>query len=121
MEIKEFKKILDKFVDENCIVPGCKECHQQGHSVVIDGGDVKELFERIINNRIPVESSNIDFVSYNEEKAELSVWFKNRQNEVHYIYSKVPVTVFGELMEATSHGKYFQSKIRNVFSVEKIE
>ncbi len=74
-----------------------------------------------VKERIKVESSNLEYVSYNQEKQELTVYFKNRKAEEHYIYSKVPVTVFGELMQAESKGKYFQKSIRNVFQVEKIE
>ncbi len=113
MLYEEFKEKLDLFVDESCIVPGCKECHEMTHSVVIDGEkSLKELFERIINNRIAVISSNLEFISYSEPKAELSVWFKSRKNEVHYVYSHVTVITFDELMKAESKGKYFIEKIK---------
>lgn len=86
--------------------------------------EVKELKKElglVEDNRIKVESSNLDFVYYDEKEEELIIWFKNRVREVHYVYSKVPVTVFGELMKAESKGKFFQKEIRNKFDVEKID
>ncbi len=113
MKQEEFKEILDKFVDENCTVPNCRECNELSHSVVIDGEkSLKELFERIINNRIPVISSNLEFISYDEPKAELSVWFKSRKNEEYYVYSNVSVITFSELMKAESKGKYFIANVK---------
>ena len=114
--------MIEEFVSENCEVNNCQSCHELGHSVVIEGEKpLKELFERIINNRISVVSSNLEFISYDEPKAELSVWFKSRKNEEHYVYSKVTVITFNDLMKAESKGRYFQKSIRNVFQVIKVE
>lgn len=123
MKLDEFKEKLDKFVDENCIVPDCKECHELCHSVMIEEGKaIEELFERIINNRIKLESSNLDLVAFDEETQELTIWFKNRKSEgQRYLYSKVPVTVFGELMGSESKGKFFGKRIRNIYEVKKID
>ena len=62
--------------------------------------------------RIKVESSNLEYVSYNEAKQELTVWFKNRKAEEHYIYSNVGPVAFNNLINAESKGKYFISKIK---------
>ena len=78
-----------------------------------------EQLKAIASGRVKVVSSNIDFLSYSEQKAELSVWFKSRKNEEHYIYSNVSVITFGELMEAESKGGYFSKKIKgNQFKKE---
>ncbi len=123
MKYEEFKEKLNKFVDENCVVPDCKECHELCHSVVIEEGKaIEELFERVINNRIKLISSNLAFCSYSEEKQELTIWFKNRKSEgQRYIYKSVPITVFGELMSSKSKGEFFSSKIRNMYEVKKID
>ncbi len=75
----------------------------------------------LVDNRIKLESSNLDYAAYSEKEQELTIWFKNRKSETRYVYSKVPVTVFGELMKSESKGKFFQSSIRNIYAVEKID
>ncbi len=70
--------------------------------------------------RIEVKSSNLEFVNYDENKEELTVWFKRRKEEEHYIYSNVSVIVFAELIKASSIGKFFIKNIKgNTFRVEK--
>ncbi len=119
MEPKEFEDMICEFVQENYEITGCRSCHETGNSEItpVDlkgswGTAVKELFEKLIVNRIKVKSSNIDFVSYSEEKQELSVWFKSRNAEEHYVYSNVSVTTFGELMDTESKGGYFAKNIK---------
>ncbi len=128
MERKEFMEIISEFVQENFEITGCRACYESGNSEITEVDHkgsysiaINELYNRILNNRIPVVSSNLEFLSYSEPKQELTVWFKNRKAEEHYIYSGVPVTVFGELMAAKSKGSYFSSKVRNLFQVEKKE
>ncbi len=118
MKKEEFDDIIEEFVSENFCAEGCRSCSEQGTPIVPDDFNgsyekaTKELFERIINNRIKVESSNIDYVSYSEQKEELSVWFKSRKAEEHYIYSHVSVITFNDLIKAESKGKYFMANIK---------
>lgn len=71
--------------------------------------------------RINLTSSNIHSIDYSDEKQELKVWFNNRKEDEHYLYSEVPPKVFGELMLAPSKGKYFFSSIKGKFEFEKVE
>ena len=118
MKQEKFNEIIEEFVSENFCADGCRSCSEQGTAIVPDEFNgsyeksLKELFERIINNRIAVESSNLEFLSYNEPKAELSVWFKSRKSEEHYVYKHVDVIQFDRLMKAESKGKYFIANIK---------
>ncbi len=128
MEIKEFEEIVCEFVQENFEVTGCRECHETGNGEIVNQDytgswekALEELFERVFNNRIKVESSNLEYVSYNESKEELSIWFKSRKAEEYYVYSKFPVTVFSELIDSKSKGVFFQKSIRNIYDVDKVD
>lgn len=67
--------------------------------------------------RIPVVSSNLRSVGYDPQTQTLEIEF--RQNTV-YQYYKVPETVFQELMNAPSHGKYFSKWIKKTYSYRRI-
>ncbi len=67
--------------------------------------------------RQPVKSSHLKSVGYNEETEELEVEFQS--GEV-YRYLKVPPVVYEELLSAESKGKYFNSRIRGMYQVEKL-
>ncbi len=110
MKLDEFKGLIKEFVEET---------YEAIDSIGNVDKSIEELFERVVNKRIPVISSNLSFVAYNEEKQELSVWFKSRKAEEHYIYKNVSVVTFGELMKAESKGKYFIQHIKGN-SFEKI-
>ena len=47
--------------------------------------------------RIKLESSNLDEIEYSSDTKELSIWFKNRKEDEHYVYLEVPSEVFGQL------------------------
>ena len=59
---------------------------------------------------IPVISSNIESIGYDEGVGSLYVKFK--QGKV-YEYEKVPSYIYDELMAAESVGKYFNQVIKN--------
>jgi len=65
--------------------------------------------------RIPVSSSNLASVGY--EEGVLEVAFKSGSV---YQYSGVPESVYKALMSAPSHGKYFVAYIRNNYSYRQI-
>jgi len=72
--------------------------------------------------KISVKSKNLEFISYNQSKLELSVWFLNKKSDTeHYVYEGVEPDVFGELMLADSKGKYFFKNIKNVYEFRKVE
>lgn len=68
----------------------------------------KNKASRIDIEHIRVKSSNIYSVGYDLAKRILQVRFTNGS---FYQYCEVPNFVYNELMQATSKGKYFNSKI----------
>lgn len=60
--------------------------------------------------RIPVESSDLKSVGYEEETSLLEVEFLS---DTVYQYSRVPKSVYLELMSAPSHGRYFARNIKD--------
>lgn len=67
---------------------------------------------------IPVESSNLESVGYDEINKQLYVRFLKGGL---YFYSNVPVTIYSALMNASSHGEYFSRYIRNDYPTQRVE
>jgi len=67
--------------------------------------------------RIPVDSSNIGSVGYDEDEEMLEVEFLNG---TIYEYEGVPREVYEELMRASSHGSYFYWSIRMEYPYRRI-
>ena len=63
---------------------------------------------------IPVNSSNLSSVGY--ENGVLYITFHHGGT---YWYQGVPKTVYDELINAPSHGKYFHAFIKNVYPFGK--
>jgi hypothetical protein len=61
---------------------------------------------------MPVESSNIKAVGYDEATKTLTVQFLSGQT---WSYADVPPKTYRELMDADSVGGYFSREIRNDF------
>ncbi|RZK45139.1 MAG: KTSC domain-containing protein [Hymenobacter sp.] len=59
--------------------------------------------------RIPVTSSNLSSVGYDDNSQTLEIAFRSGGI---YQYSYVTATVYQELMDASSHGKYFDRCIK---------
>jgi len=70
-------------------------------------------------NMIKVISSQIKEIGYDEKKQKLIVRFNNG-NKL-YRYDSVPPSVYDDLMEAESHGGFFNSYIRTKFQYRPIE
>jgi len=66
---------------------------------------------------IPVNETNIHAVAYVPDKKLLTVVFRDG---AQYRYDRVPLTEFAGLIQAPSKGKYFQTRIRNVYQWEKL-
>lgn len=66
-------------------------------------------------NMIPVSSSNLSSVGY--ENGVLYIAFHSGGL---YAYTGVPFTVYQDLMNAPSHGKYFCEHIRNNYPYSKL-
>ena len=67
-------------------------------------------------NMIPVSSSNLAAVGYDEGRKELYIQFHSGT----YVYSGVPVSVYKGLMSASSHGEYHAANIKNVYPYRRI-
>lgn len=67
--------------------------------------------------RQSVQSSNLASVGYDAENEILEVEFNHGGI---YQYFDVPLDVYEELMEASSHGVYFSANIRNNYTTQKL-
>lgn len=67
--------------------------------------------------RINVSSSNIKSIGYDSDNMILEVEFNNL---TIYQFFNVPNSVYNNLMNAQSHGKYFASNIKNNYKYIKI-
>lgn len=67
--------------------------------------------------RQSVDSSNLASVGYDAAKEILEIEFNHGGV---YQYFDVPESVYNELMDADSHGRYFISNINDVFEYQKI-
>lgn len=70
-----------------------------------------------MNNRIPVESSNIASIGYDEDSSTLEIEFRNGGV---YQYFDVPFQVYDGLMEAASKGQYLAQYIKGQYRYVKI-
>ncbi|KAF0098959.1 MAG: hypothetical protein FD144_4034 [Rhodospirillaceae bacterium] len=65
---------------------------------------------------IPVVSSNLSAVGYDQANQYLYVRFKNGLN---YRYLQVPQSLFDALMKSSSKGTFFNDKIKDRFKFVK--
>jgi KTSC domain len=68
-------------------------------------------------DRIPVSSSNIAEVGYDEQSTTLEILFLNQSI---YQYFDVPKDVYDSLVSATSVGQYFNANIRGEYRFAKV-
>lgn len=64
----------------------------------------------------PVNSDNLTAVGYDEASRELFIRFKTAT----YVYANVPQQVYIELMNASSHGKYFAQHIKHNYQYRRL-
>jgi len=67
-------------------------------------------------NMIPVSSSNMVAVGYNESSQQLIIKFHSGT----YEYSHVPSSIYQGLMSASSKGRYHHNFIKNTYPYIKI-
>lgn len=68
-------------------------------------------------NRIPVSSSNLASVGYDEDSQTLEIEF---QNGAVYQYFDVPRAHYDDLVSVGSVGQYFHQQIRGVFRYSRV-
>ena len=66
--------------------------------------------------RVKLQSSLLSAVTYSIERKTLKVEFTS--GEV-YLYTKVPLAVYQDLVTADSKGRFFNSRIRDAFPYDK--
>lgn len=66
---------------------------------------------------IPVTSSNVETIGYDEDSQTLQIEFKNGSS---YQYFDVPERVFNELRGAGSIGAYLSSNIKGVYRFSRV-
>lgn len=64
-----------------------------------------------------VKSSDISSVGYDESKSELHIKYNTGQN---YIYHKVPKSVYENLLQADSKGRFVNYQVKKNFTFEKV-
>jgi hypothetical protein len=69
-------------------------------------------------NMVPVSSSNVDSIGYDENQQILYVRFLNGSL---YIYKGVSTYEFDGLLNAPSVGSYLHRNIKNLYPYERIE
>ena len=67
--------------------------------------------------RVPVNSSNIAEIGYDEDSQTLEVLFRNDRV---YQYFSVPGQVADELMNAGSHGQYLNQHIKGLYRYARL-
>jgi hypothetical protein len=68
-------------------------------------------------NRIPVSSSNISSVGFDTDTQTLEIEFTNGNI---YQYFDVPFTIYEELMQAESKGRFLSSQIKGVYRYARL-
>jgi len=72
----------------------------------------------MIPEMIPVSSSNIAEIGYNEDDQEVYVRFLNNSL---YVYKGVPIFEFEGLRDSPSVGSYINRNYKNVYPYERVE
>lgn len=67
---------------------------------------------------IPVNSSQISYIGFDDENNKLYVTFKNNKT---FEYSDVSYKVWKELKESTSIGSYFTKNIKTKYQYKEIK
>ena len=72
------------------------------------------------NNKLvkhPVDSTNLEWVAYDEDKKELYIQFRSSGL---YVYYNVPKNIFVDLLKAGSKGRYHNLKIKWKYDYKRI-
>jgi DNA-binding Lrp family transcriptional regulator len=75
------------------------------------------MLQDSVHKRITVESDYLRSVGYDSSNQVLEIEFQ--RGEV-YQYKEVPAAVYTDLMNAPSHGKYFNANIKDVYPYLKL-
>ncbi len=90
--------------------------HDPGGSTSITSRN-QERNEGEIMRRVPVTSSNITEIGYDEASSTLEILFRNGRL---YQYFDVPPQAHRELMAASSHGQYLNTHIKGQYRYARV-
>ena len=74
--------------------------------------------KKVVLQEVPVKSSNLKDVTYDNKKKELKVIFLN---DTHYTYKNVPSILYNNLLRAPSKGKYLNKFVKGKFNYIRTE
>ena len=74
--------------------------------------------KKVVLQEVPVKSSNLKDVTYDNKKKELKVIFLN---DTHYTYKNVPSILYNNLLRAPSKGKFLNKYIKGKYSYIRVE
>jgi hypothetical protein len=75
----------------------------------MESKDIKEFLDKELGiNNIPVESTRVEFIGYDEKKKELWITFKGRKL---YKYPDISKEVFEDLTQAPSKGRWITTNL----------
>ncbi|WP_017317936.1 PIN-like domain-containing protein [Mastigocladopsis repens] len=100
----QFLDYAEKFLG----LPGQPEVIKEAREIMLQSS---------VNKRIAVESQYLRSVGYDSSNQVLEIEFQ--KGEVYH-YQDVPATVYAGLMNAASHGKYFNANIKDVYPYHKL-
>lgn len=100
----QFIACAEKFLN----LPIKPEAVQEAREIMLQDSSVK---------RIAVESNYLRGVGYDSSNQVLEIEF--RRGEI-YQYLDVPPAVYTDLMNAPSHGRYFNENIKDIYSCRKV-
>jgi hypothetical protein len=98
-------------------------------SKVVDTGKVQRALDRAARNArygsqdarsgrmLPVESSTMTGVEYDDETRELDILFSSGKT---YRYFDVPAEVYAMLLDAESKGQYFNEEIKGAYRYAEV-
>ena len=69
---------------------------------------------------VPVESSNLRAVGYDEAGPTLYIQFKSKKGDSVYAYDGVPHEKWVGLLQATSKGKFLSTEVKGHYRATKI-
>ncbi|WP_224449104.1 KTSC domain-containing protein [Haloprofundus salilacus] len=102
----------------------CAEVRERDHGVMLYDGDDRQVgyvpydsLEHVVPTRLPVSSSSLRSVGYDEDAGALELEFHSGGV---YRYEGVAEETYEELLHASSRGRYFHDHIRGEYDYRRI-
>ncbi|WP_224268410.1 KTSC domain-containing protein [Haloprofundus salinisoli] len=102
----------------------CAEVREHDHGVMLYDGDDRQVgyvpyesLEHVVRTRLPVSSSSLRSVGYDEDEETLELEFHSGGV---YEYEGVAEETYEELLHASSRGRYFHENVRGEHDYRRI-